>query len=103
MSKRLENIKANAKNLCKPTTARDAGVVLNVVWLETIEGLCDEVAQLEQSNTTLLEALERHTKMFEMVCDKVDFGDAFLDAKTIAEWNDASIQATEAIREAKEK
>ncbi|GAH37233.1 unnamed protein product [marine sediment metagenome] len=56
---------------------------------------------LEDQNAELLEALERHTKMFEMVCDKVDFGNAFLDAETIGEWNEASIQATEAIRKAR--
>lgn len=63
----------------------------------------DEYETLNNTNADLLEALERHIKMFEMVCDKVDFRTAFLDAKTIAEWNDASIQATEAIRKAEEK
>ena len=72
MNKRLENIKANAKSLCKPTTAGDTGVVLNVVWLETIEELCDEVVQLEAENETLKAALgvamsenQRLTKIVE--------------------------------------
>ncbi len=53
------------------------------------------------ADTELVEALQRHVKMFDMVCGKVTFGDAFLDAETIGEWNDASIQAAKAIRKHK--
>ena len=60
MNKRLGNIKANAKNLCCPATAGDFGVVLNVVWLETIERLCDEVAKLKSENEALREVLLAH-------------------------------------------
>ena len=76
---------------------------MNVDKLDTVTVSVDffEAAfTLQEQNTALLEALERHIKMFDMVCDKVDFGNAFLDAHTISEWNEASIQATEAIRKA---
>ena len=69
--------------------------------LKAVENDHVRITKLKATNAALLEALERHTKMFELVCDKVDFGNAFLDAETISEWNEASIQATEAIRKAK--
>lgn len=53
---------------------------------------------MTEEEVLLLDALERHVKMFDMVLDKVDIGKSFLDAETIREWNEASIQATKAIR-----
>jgi len=53
-------------------------------------------------NAGLLEALERMDAMLSMLCDKIDWSATFLDAATITEFNEAPIQAKQAIRKVKE-
>ena len=63
----------------------------------------EQIEKLGNTNTELLNALKRHVAMFNKVCNKIDFGDMFMDAETIAEWNNASIEAARAIQRAEKE
>ncbi len=62
--------------------------------------LANYVEQLRKDNAAMREAGARYRKAIERVLDKVDMGKAFLDADTIAEWNDAALAIDAELRKA---
>ncbi|HWT01131.1 MAG TPA: hypothetical protein VN256_12860 [Pyrinomonadaceae bacterium] len=53
--------------------------------------------QPTENQIELLDALKAMLEMFEAICDKVDWGKSFLNARTIRLFNEAPLKARKAI------